>query len=343
VKILVTGATGFIGAHSMAALLAAGFAVRALVRSEAKLQAVTQAHGIMVDDVVVGDVTDKSVVDKALDGCDGVIHTAAMISTHRKDAELVLDTNVNGTKYVIGGAVEAGLKHIVHVSSITALYQRDARYLSGELLANGHIETPYGKSKVLSEKYVRELQDAGHPVNITYPGAVIGPLDFTLTEPHQGLVFLVRRAAIIPSTGIQYVDVRDVAEANARIIALDLTGRRIPMGGHFYTWRTLANTLETITGRYLPKPFLPTPLFKFIGKLGDWLAMIGVHSTLNSEGVEYASHWVCTDDSFYFNEMGGKYRNESETMADALFSLWEMDHLTRMEVGLLAARLPEDG
>ena len=121
-KILVTGATGFIGAHTIVALLREGYSVRALVRSVEKFQKVLDLHGVSVDDVVTGDVTDQEAVRKALDGCDGVIHTAAMISTQKKDQDLVYDTNVNGTRYVIGGAVDAGLQHIIHVSSVTALY-----------------------------------------------------------------------------------------------------------------------------------------------------------------------------------------------------------------------------
>ena len=105
-KILVTGATGFIGAHTIVALLREGYSVRALLRSVEKFQKVLDLHGVSVDDVVTGDVTDQEAVRKALDGCDGVIHTAAMISTQKKDQDLVYDTNVNGTRYVIGGAVD---------------------------------------------------------------------------------------------------------------------------------------------------------------------------------------------------------------------------------------------
>ena len=99
-KILVTGATGFIGAHSMVALLREGFEVRALVRSTEKLKTVTDLHGIEIDDVVVGDVIDPEVVNKALEGCDGVIHTAAMISTQKKDADLVFCGNIYGHRFI---------------------------------------------------------------------------------------------------------------------------------------------------------------------------------------------------------------------------------------------------
>lgn len=337
-KILVTGATGFIGAHSMVALLNAGFEVRALVRSESKLKMICEAHDIAIKDVVVGDVTDQASVNEALKGCDGVVHTAAMVSTFKKDAELVMDTNVNGTKYVIGGAVEAGLKHIVHLSSITALYRPDSRYLSTNEIGSGNLETPYGKSKVLAERYVRELQDAGKPVNITYPGAVIGPLDFTLTEPHDGLVMFLRTAAVITSSGIQYVDVRDVAEASAKIIKDKLVGQRITMGGEYYTWHSLAKTLEKITGRFLLKAFIPAKLLAWAGKAGDIIARAGGNPLLNSEVVQYATNWVCTDDNFYHDELGLNYRDPTKTLEDAVYSLWDKDFLTRKEVGLLAGR-----
>jgi hypothetical protein len=186
---------------------------------------------------------------------------------------------------------------------------------------------------------VRGLQDAGHPVNITYPAAVIGPLDLTLTEPHEGLLFIMRAVALDTTTGIQYVDVRDVADAQVTIIKNAYAGQRITLGGHYYTWRTLGHTLERITGRYLFKPRVPAIVFKMAGKLGDWMSLFGVHSVVNSEGVRYATQWVCTDDSFYLNEMKGAYRNADDTMADAVFSLWTQGFINRKEAGLLASRI----
>lgn len=337
-KILVTGATGFIGAHCMVALLREGFEVRALIRNAEKFRKVLDAHGIVVDDIVIGDVTDYEVVKKALKGCDGVIHTAAMISTLKKDQDLVFDTNVNGTKYVIGGAVEAGLQHIIHVSSVTALYDVSKTYLTGDL-PFAKSDSPYGKSKAAAEEFVRGLQEKGAPVNITYPAAVIGPLDMTCTEPHQGLVLFLKNLALITSTGIQYVDVRDVADAQVSMIKKKYKGMRVTLGGHYYTWLSLARELDQITGRYLMKLYVPAKAMKWAGKAGDLMVKYGIsNGIINGESIKYATNWVCTDDTIFYKKLGMKYRDPRQTLEDAIHSLWEMGFLESREVGLLVAK-----
>jgi dihydroflavonol-4-reductase len=337
-KILVTGATGFIGAHTIVALLREGYSVRALVRSVEKFQKVLDLHGVSVDDVVTGDVTDQEAVRKALDGCDGVIHTAAMISTQKKDQDLVYDTNVNGTRYVIGGAVDAGLQHIIHVSSVTALYDATQTYLTGDL-PFARSDSPYGKSKAAAEEFVRSLQERGAPITVTYPAAVIGPLDITCTEPHEGLLIFLKKAAIVTSTGIQYVDVRDVADAHVAIIKKKVKGARITVGGHYYTWFSLARELEEVTGRYLMKVFIPATAMKWAGRAGDILVKYGISKgVINGESIKYATRWVCTDDALFHDKLGLVYRPARQTMEDAVHSLWKMGFLESSEVGLLAAR-----
>lgn len=323
----------------MSALLREGYEVRALVRSVEKLKTVTDLHQIEITDVIVGDVTDQDVVQKALAGCDGVIHTAAMISTLKKDADLVFDTNVNGTKYVIGGAVEAGMKHIIHVSSITAVYDSEQAYLTGDLPTAKPSDSSYGKSKAASEDYVRSLQEKGAPINITYPAAVIGPLDMTCTEPHQGLVVFLRQVALVTTSGIQHVDVRDVADVLVALIKKNCKGERVTLGGHYYTWLSLAHELEQVTGRYLMKLYAPSKVMKWAGKAGDILVKYGIsNGIINSESIKYATSWVCTDDTFFYEKLKMTYRDPRETLQDAVHSLWKFGFLKSKEVGLLAAK-----
>ena len=133
----------------------------------------------------------------------------------KKDAQRVHHTNVGGTKLVIGKAAECGIEHIIHVSSVTALYNPDAGFLN-EFSPPGTAKNAYGKSKVESEIYVRGLQDSGAPIHITYPGSVIGPDDPALTEPHQGLKTYLSSVIPVMPSGNQWVDVRDIAIAHLR-------------------------------------------------------------------------------------------------------------------------------
>jgi nucleoside-diphosphate-sugar epimerase len=210
-RVMITGATGFIGYHTVNAMLGAGHEVVLLISNEKKMQDI---YGDRIQHHVVGDITDAAAVAAALDGCDGVISIAALVSTDAKDAQLVYDTNVCATQLIVGGAVERGLEKIIHVSSVTALYDPKASTLD-ENSPPGPATTSYGRSKAACETYVRELQGQGAPVYITYPVSVIGPYAPSLTEPHEGIrTFMGSLAPLMPS-GNPYVDVRDI-EKNYR-------------------------------------------------------------------------------------------------------------------------------
>jgi nucleoside-diphosphate-sugar epimerase len=122
VKVLVTGGTGFTGSHTVRALVAAGHEVRLLVRDAAKVQRVFEPHGLELADLVVGDMTDAAAVEKALSGCEGVVHSAALVDLRRASARLVEATNARGVELVVGGAVQRGLPRIVYVSSLSVFF-----------------------------------------------------------------------------------------------------------------------------------------------------------------------------------------------------------------------------
>ena len=123
-KILVTGATGLIGAHSTAALLRADFSVRLFVRNAEKLNRVLAPFGFGEEDVevVVGALDDSAAIHEALNGCDGLLHCAGIFSPDPDAAELLLNTNVEGTRLVLEAAASAQLERVVYVSSILALF-----------------------------------------------------------------------------------------------------------------------------------------------------------------------------------------------------------------------------
>lgn len=120
-KVLVTGGTGFVGSHSVAALHRAGHDVRMLVRSRDKVPKALNPHDVEVDDIVQGDVLDRDSLSAAVDGCDAMLHAANVFSFHPRTHATMLEVNVTGTRLVMEMASKAGLNPVIHVSSVLAL------------------------------------------------------------------------------------------------------------------------------------------------------------------------------------------------------------------------------
>tara|TARA_R110002073_G_scaffold36324_3_gene105748 strand:+ start:413 stop:1432 length:1020 start_codon:yes stop_codon:yes gene_type:complete len=332
-RIFVTGGTGFIGSHTCHALLAAGHTIKLFVRNKSKAK---QIFGSRVRSVVVGDITNSEDVGKALRGCDAAIHMAAMVSTSREDAELVYQTNLTATENVLGKAVESGCNTIIHVSSITAIYDPKAKILSHKS-PPGVAKNAYGRSKVECEKYARSLQDGGTPLHITYPASVIGPDDPGLTEPHEGLIANLYGLGLDMPTGNQYVDVRDVALAHVALLEKRLEPGRYPLGGNYVAWKDLSATLERLTGRNLL--LLPVPGFtmRLLGRTLDVLKpILDTQTPITHEAMTYATNWIKLDSSKSEEELGLRFRAFEESLVETIRWLEKENYITRHQAGLLS-------
>ena len=333
-RVMITGGTGFIGYHTAQALMNAGHEVRLLVRSREKMK---RLFGDSVHSHVVGDVTDADAVKNALQGCDGAVHTAAMVSLDKRDEDKVVETNVGGTRLVLENALDSGVRRIIHVSSVTALYNPQATFLN-EYSPPGSANNAYGRSKVESEIYVRELQDQGAPIHITYPASVIGPEDPAVTEPHEGLMTYLLDAVPVPPSGNQWVDVRDIALAHLRLLERDLPPGRYTLGGHFLTWTRLVDLLMELTGSKIRKIPVPGSLLLGLGRAIDWYNQIRekpLDLPVTHEGMVYATNWVKMDNSKALGELGVEFRPVSASLSDAIRSLVEHGHLEADKAGKL--------
>lgn len=330
-RVMITGGTGFVGYHTVRALMAAGHSVSLLVRSVDKM---LQLFG---DDCELsytrGDITDAAKVRRALQGCDAVIHGAAMVSTKASDAEKVYNTNYEGTKTVIGAALKAGVKSVIHVSSVTALYDPDARALDGDS-PPGVASNAYGRSKVASEKYVRGLQRKGKRIYITYPATVIGPDDPGMTEAMTGMQgYLVAFVPLMPS-GNQYVDVRDVALAHLRLLERQPAAGNYTLGGHYLPWAELGEVLEDVTGRRLLKLPLSGGLMRLTGRFCDYLnPHVSFPLPISEEAMQYATNWVKLDNSKAETVLDLQFRPVRETMADTVRWLYQAGKISRKQAG----------
>ncbi|MFT3900915.1 MAG: NAD-dependent epimerase/dehydratase family protein [Gordonia sp. (in: high G+C Gram-positive bacteria)] len=271
-RVLITGGTGYVGGWTADAVLRAGHDVRFLVRSPDKLRRVADFFGWGEPDFVVGDFTDDAAVARALDGCDAVIHAAAEIALHG-DAEadrVLLERGLTGARNVIGGAVAAGLDPIVHVSSCAVLWPPKSTELTdpAEPLPGG--SGAYGAAKTAIEAYVRELQENGAPIAITYPGGVAGPsIDGYGGEGGDGLHTLVKLGVVGRTAGLTLVDSRDLADLHLRLLAPGQGPRRITATGSRITGADLARALSAAVGRWVPYLPIPNSVMTGVGKLAD--------------------------------------------------------------------------
>lgn len=332
-RVMVTGGTGFVGYHTTRALQAAGHEVSLLVRSVDKmLNLYGDDHDLSY---TRGDICDAPSVRAALRGCDAMVHGAAMVSVDPRDAERVFRGNVEGTRTVMNAALDAGVGAILHVSSVTALFDPAASVLN-EDSPPGKARNAYGRSKVACETMVRRLQNSGAPIYITYPGSIIGPEDPGFTEPHVGLqAFLTTLMPVLP-TGNQWVDVRDVAEAHLRLLERRPRPRRYTLGGHYLPWPELAALLEQLTGRRLLKLPLGGGVMRGAGMALDLLRRgLPIPSDLpvSREAMEYATRWVPMDDTLVQNTLDFRFRPAEESLRAAIRWLHEAGHITRKQAG----------
>jgi nucleoside-diphosphate-sugar epimerase len=331
---MITGGTGFIGYHTTLALLEAGHEVSLLVRSVDKMLTMYGDDGI--EHFTRGDITDVDSVRRALEGCDALIHTAAMVSTHGGEAEKVYRTNTRGARNVIGSAVDMGLETIIHVSSVTALFDPRADKLD-ENSPPGNSESGYGSSKVSCEKYVRDLQEEGYPVYITYPASVIGPDDPGLTEPSIAVRTYLANFVPLMSSGNQYVDVRDVAQVHLQLLEEQPGPGRYLLGGHYIPWNDLPSILERLVGHKLLKVPLNGPAMRLAGRVLDRVGpLLKLDQPITAEGMGYATQWVVMDNGKVERDLGFEFRPIEQSLADTISWLYRAGHITAKQAGKLA-------
>ena len=325
--VMITGATGFVGFHAARTLHAAGHRIRALVRNPEKARRAFEPAGLADTDevdVIRGDITDARSVAEALEGCDAVLHSAAMVSVHSRDADTVAHINLAGTRNVLGCALDRGIQRLVHVSSTTALFRPEAGRVD-EHSPLGNATRGYGASKIVCEKYVRALQARGAPIQITYPGSVIGPDDPGLSEAVAGFkAMLESRVVAITTSGIQLIDVRDLTEAHLRLLERGGPPNRFLLGGHYLTWAGLADVLEETTGQPFVRLPMPALGMRLLGELLELLGRFAkVEVPMTAESSRYATAWAVADDRHVKETLGLTYRDVRESLRDMIEWLQE--------------------
>lgn len=326
-KILVTGGTGFVGSHVCRQLMAGGHQVRLLVRSIDKAQAYYQPLGEGMPELVSGDVTDAASVQAALLDCDGVVHAAAGTPIQMESLEQMFAVNVGGVKNVVGSALQCGIKHIVCISSITAIFNEDASRVTVDA-PPADSSMPYGQSKVEAEYYLRELQAQGAPISIVYPGGIIGPDDPGFSDTFKALKHRIENGfRIFGDGGMQHVDVRDLSALVCALVIDGGAGRYL-LPGVYCQWSELADIVETVSGCQLQRIPAQGWKLRLIGRLVDVLRKFKtVDSPISAETMRYATLWPNIANTEELDHRGLSLRSASETFTDAITWMVRAEHL----------------
>jgi len=319
VKVLVTGGTGFVGSWTAKAVQDAGHQVRFLVRSADKLARSAGAVGADVSDFVVGDITDAGSVRGALEGCDAVVHCAAMVALGDGAAERMTRTNLEGARNVIGQAVELGIAPAVYVSSLAAVFDPGLKLLTGDLPVAQGLDA-YGASKAVVEEYVRGLQETGAPIHTTYPGMVVGPpAGDQLGEGTEG-VRAASRLRVIPGRQAAWTicDVRDLARVHAALLTSGTAPRRWAAGGVQLGVADIARALARANGHRMLRLPVPDGVLRGFGRVQDRLHL---HSPLTEAAMEYYTRMPESDNEPLERELGVAFRDPYVTLADTVAGL----------------------
>jgi dihydroflavonol-4-reductase len=258
-KALVTGATGFVGYHVVRLLMGKGVRVSALVRKGSDRKSL-DSLGV---EIVTGDVRDYDSVYRALDGCRQLYHLAADYRLWVPDPATMYEINVRGTKNVMEAALRRGVERVVYTSTVGALSAgSDGRPANEETPVGieemvGH----YKRSKFIAEKEVRGLAEKGLPVVIVNPSTPVGPMDRRPTPTGKMIVdFLNGRMPAYLDTGLNFVDVEDVAEGHCLAAERGRNGQRYILGNKNIMLKDFFDILGRAAGRKAPKvrlPYLP--------------------------------------------------------------------------------------
>jgi dihydroflavonol-4-reductase len=247
-RAFVTGATGFIGGAVVRRLLEAGHEVRALVRAGADTR---QLEGLPVERLQ-GDLRDRESLRRGASGRDWVFHVAALYSYWGHRWQDFLETNVEGTRRALEAARDEGAARIVYTSSIAALGIRKDGIPATEDTPSSLADRigPYQRSKFMAEEIARGLARQGAPVVIVNPSSPVGVGDHKPTPTGQIIVdFLNGRMFGYVDTGLNIVDVDDVAAGHLLAAERGQAGERYILGGENLTLKQILDLLAEVSAR----------------------------------------------------------------------------------------------
>jgi dihydroflavonol-4-reductase len=302
-RAFVTGATGFIGANLVRLLLQQGYEVRALVRSTSCLDNIRSLDV----EIVRGGLNDSDLAGK-ISGCQALFHVAACYSLWQADRKLLYTNNILGTRNILAAARQAKVDRVVYTSSVAAI----GASKNGQIIDETY-QAPvdrligyYKKSKYYAEREAIKAIQQGQDVVIVNPSTPLGSFDIKPTPTGDIILrFLRRQMPFYVDTGLNLIDVRDVAWGHLLALEKGSMGDRYILGNQNLTLKAILDKLEAITDISAPKHTIPY----WVPYTAAWidekiLSLFGKKPSLSLDAVRMSRQTMFYDSSKAINKLG---------------------------------------
>lgn len=322
-KLLVTGATGFLGSHLVEKLKAQlekdseDGSIRILCRGKNRWEGDSKVE------IVCGDIRDPQAVDRAVAGVSGIFHLAGRVTRDPAQAAQLFDTHIGGTRNVCQSALAHGGPRIVLASSsgtIAASRQPVAHTEDSPYTLEIAGRWPYYLSKIYQERLALSYH-AHHnlPVVVVNPSLLLGPGDDRLSSTGDIQLFLEGYLTSVPSGGLNFVDARDAADALIQAMRVGVPGLRYLVGGYNMTLREFFALMERVSGVRAPRLKISEKWARrgaaFLRSLYRW---VGRGYPVDDVTVEMAYRFWYFDSGRAKSELGFTPRPAEETMRDTV-------------------------
>jgi len=319
-KVLLTGATGFVGSAVLRQLIDRGDDVRVLARKTSDRR---NLIGLNCE-IVTGDLLDQPSLTEALQGCQALFHVAADYRIWVRHPAEMTKTNITGTINIMAAALSAGIEKVIYTSSVAALGINADETPADESTPSSYDSMigAYKRSKFLAEQEVHRLiNEQALPAIIVNPSAPLGPRDIKPTPTGRLIVQAAKgEMPAYVDTGLNFVHVDDVARGHILAFEKGLVGERYILGGENLSLKSLLECVAEITGKPAPKICIPHNLVLPIARLAEaWTILTnGSEPFATVDGVNMAKKKMYFTSAKAERELGYTHRPVTDALGDAI-------------------------
>lgn len=316
-KVFVTGGTGFVGANLVRLLLDEGYQIKALVRESSNL---SNLKGLEIE-LVIGDLNEPDLHEKMKD-CEVLFHVAAHYSLWKKDKDSLYKSNVLGTKNILNCAKKANIQRTIYTSSVAAIGVRKDGKIADENYQSPveNLISDYKKSKYYAEQEVIKAVELGQDIVIVNPSTPIGAYDLKPTPTGDIILrFLMGKMPAYVNTGLNFIDVKDVAKGHILALERGKKGDRYILGNENLSLKDFLEKLASITGLKAPQNTVPLWLPLTVAYVDEFiLAKLGKSPSVPVDGVKMSKQTMFYNATKAVKELGLPQSSLDNAIKDAV-------------------------